>query len=422
MSMSIKQAFACLFLLILLWACGTSSQPVEQTTPTTGDWLVKFDLNGHVLPVNMSLSMDHGDVDATFINGKERILVEDVRIDGDSIEITMPLYDSEFRGTISDDSIISGSWINFIKGSDYIVPFNAHSGQHPRFQLDADGRVGNVAGRWEVDFVHKGDTTKAVGIFEQEGSLLTGTFLTETGDYRYLEGGLVDSTFALSCFDGSHAFLFTGKQNNDSIIEGEFYSGIHWFEKWSAVRNDDFELTHPDSLTFLKEGYDMIDFSLPDLKGNRVSPKDLKYKDKVVLVQIMGSWCPNCMDETALLCELYDKRNEDGLEIIALAFEKHHGTPKAEERVRRMIEHHGIQYDVLLAGDASKSNATAQLPFLNHVMSYPTCIFIDKDGMVRKIRTGFYGPGTGEHYEEYVKQLEAFVDEMLFEDLAVRGD
>jgi len=125
------------------------------------------------------------------------------------------------------------------------------------------------------------------------------------------------------------------------------------------------------------------------------------------------------MDETALLCALYDERRNDGLEIVALAFEKDHNTKKAKERVQRMVDHHSVEYDVLLAGPANKSAATEQLPFLDNIMSYPTCIFIDRKGVVRKIRTGFYGPGTGNHYTEYVKKLGLFVDELLSEDVGV---
>ena len=67
---------------------------------------------------------------------------------------------------------------------------------------------------------------------------------------------------------------------------------------------------------------------------------------------------------------------------------------------------------------ASKENNSAQLPFLDHVMSYPTCIFIDKAGKVRRIRTGFYGPGTGEHYVNYKRNLDSFIQQLLAEDPA----
>ena len=49
-------------------------------------------------------------------------------------------------------------------------------------------------------------------------------------------------------------------------------------------------------------------------------------------------------------------------------------------------------------------------------MSYPTCIFIGRDGMVRRIHTGFYGPGTGaERYAAYSRDIELFVTDLLKE-------
>jgi len=405
--------------LFSILGCTNTPETKAVFKPRVGSWLMTLDLNGHLLPVDLEFTYNQNDHDVVFKNGEELIHVEDVLLFNDSIVVTMPLYDSKFIGKFNGPENLSGHWVNFVKGPDYKVAFSAQAGDQPRFLKDSDGEHGLVSGRWEVDFVFEENTTKAVGVFKQSGDHLTGTFLTETGDYRFLEGGVVDDEFSLSCFDGSHAFLFSGTVHNDSIVGGEFYSGTHWVESWTAVRNDEFELTNPDSLTSLKEGYDMIDFSIPDLNGRLVSPRDDKFKDKVLLVQIMGSWCPNCMDETALLCELYKERNNDGLEIVALAFEKHHNTPKAKERVQRMVDHHGVDYDVLMAGPASKSAATEQLLFLDNIMSYPTCIFIDRKGVVRKIRTGFYGPSTGVHYTEYVKKFRLFIDQLLSEEAGV---
>ena len=52
---------------------------------------------------------------------------------------------------------------------------------------------------------------------------------------------------------------------------------------------------------------------------------------------------------------------------------------------------------------------------LNHVLSYPTTIFIDKKGVVRKIHTGFNGPATGEKYTEFKTEFEGFVGELIDE-------
>jgi thiol-disulfide isomerase/thioredoxin len=159
----------------------------------------------------------------------------------------------------------------------------------------------------------------------------------------------------------------------------------------------------------------MVDFHLPDLDGATVSPNDARFKGKVLMVQIMGSWCPNCVDETKLLNEVHRTYSGRGLEVIAVAFEKYTDHEKATNGLRRFREALGVEYPIVYGGMASKENASEKLPFLDHIMSYPTCIFVDRNGMVRRIRTGFYGPGTGEHFDNYRRNLHAFVESLLAE-------
>jgi hypothetical protein len=62
-----------------------------------------------------------------------------------------------------------------------------------------------------------------------------------------------------------------------------------------------------------------------------------------------------------------------------------------------------INYKIVFGGTSKKSEAAKTLPMLNHIMSYPTTIFIDRKGKIKKIQTGFNGPGTGKIYEDYKK-------------------
>jgi thiol-disulfide isomerase/thioredoxin len=295
------------------------------------------------------------------------------------------------------------------------IPFVAHAGATPRFTASAP--AGDVGGHWEAHFsAGTSEAYPALGLFRQGADgRVTGTFGTETGDYRFLEGVMDGDTLRLSSFNGSQAFLFTAVLRNDSL-HGIFSSGIHWSEPWLAVRNPSFRLRDPDSLTVLKEGHDMVQLRFPSLDGDSIATTDDRYSGKPLVVQIMGSWCANCVDEAVLLNELYERYHDAGLEVIAVAFEKHPDHQRALaglERFRRTLD---VDYPILYAGVASKENTRAQLPFLEHVMSYPTCIFIDRSGKVRKIHTGFYGPGTGVYYEAFKRDLEAFVQQLVAED------
>jgi hypothetical protein len=52
---------------------------------------------------------------------------------------------------------------------------------------------------------------------------------------------------------------------------------------------------------------------------------------------------------------------------------------------------------------------------LNKVMGYPTTIFIDRKGTVKRIYTGFTGPATGKYYEKYQDDFDAYVLKLLSE-------
>lgn len=382
-----------------------------------GRWraTLKIDANRPELEIPFLIDFfnDFGNYEAEIINADERIHISEISFRNDSIFILLPVFDSEIKAHIHNDSL-SGKWFNYVKG-DYFIPFTACFGDSIRFHSKGkDDNSGDVNGRWFAEFSPGTDeSSNAIGEFTQNGNSVSGTFITETGDYRYLEGIVDGSELFLSCFDGSHAFLFTSAIMGDSLSNGMFYSGKHWKEEWEAVKNESMVLNDPYTLTFLKEGYSKFDFNMPDVDGKLVSLADDRFKGKVVIVQIMGSWCPNCVDETFLLAELHKEYAEKGLEIIAIAFEATEDTEEIKRNFRRLKEHTGAEYDFLIGGKPKKENIAEKLPMLNHIMSYPTTVIIDKKGEVRKIHTGFSGPGTGKHYDVFVSEFKLLIENML---------
>lgn len=410
----------CFLATFLLGSC-TQETTLEQVRgPRPGPWRMELDVRtggdagAVILPFLFDLQVDSGTWTLRVHNGEETILVDDVTIGPDTFHVRMPLFDSEFTGTPRSDSLITGYWHNHLKGPDYRIPFTARAGQVLRF-AQASGTGHDLTGNWECHFAGgTPDAYPALGIFKSANGRVTGTFGTETGDYRYLDGVMRGDSLLLSAFDGSHAFLFNAVLRNDTLV-GRFRSGIHSQEPWTAWRNERFHLRDPDSLTFLKEGHDMVDVRLPDLSGDSISPMDETFNGHVRMVQVMGSWCPNCVDETVLLTEMYDEYHDRGLDVLAIAFERYPEKSKAIASLKRFKDRLNVKYPVLYGGESRKEVASEKLPFLDHIMSYPTCIFIDRSGKVRRIRTGFYGPGTGEHYENYKRNLKAFIERMLAE-------
>jgi len=335
-------------------------------------------------------------------NAEEIITVDEIYLKGDSITIKMPVFEGYIAGKYTDSSI-SGEFI--IESLDRVVPFEATYNMPIRFP-DTQKSTVDISGIWETEFSPgKKDSYMGKGIFNADGEKTAGTFRTPTGDYRFLEGTVDGDSLKVSAFDGAHAFLFTAKVT-DSTMDGIFYSGNHFKEPFTARRNAYFELPSPDSLTFLKEGFDKLSFSFPDLADNQVSLEDDKYKNKVVLVQIMGSWCPNCLDETKF-GDVYKRQG--------LAFEYAKTASSAKKSIQRLVDRIQVNYPILLAqyGTSDKSKAQEKLPMLNHVLSYPTTIIIDKKGNVRKIHTGFNGPATGERFAEFKKEFNLFLNQLL---------
>jgi peroxiredoxin len=181
----------------------------------------------------------------------------------------------------------------------------------------------------------------------------------------------------------------------------------------TGKKNDNAKLPDLYSLTYLKPGYKKLDFTFPNLNGKPVSLSDAKYKDKVVIVTILGSWCPNCIDETAFLAPWYKANKGRGVEIIGLAFERKNDPAFAKTALTRLIDRYDVQYDILFSGIADKKVASDALPALNKVLAFPTTIILDRQGNVAQIHTGYTGPATGKYYDEYVAEFNQTIDKLL---------
>ena len=378
---------------------------------------------GNNLPFNFIVSDTAGGQQLAIINGDERLKVTDVKFAGDSVFIRMPLFDSEFKLRLAASSdgknYLTGKWIKHLGTKDATMDFIAESGAGWRFFKHGAAPAHNIAGRWLAIFGDDGakkDTT--VGEFKQDGAKLTGTFLTTTGDYRYLEGTVAGDSVYLSCFDGGHAFIFTAKVNGDNTMtDGKFYSGYSGIDHWTAVRDDNAKLPDAYSLTYLKPGYKTIDFTFKDINGKPVSLSDARFKGKVVIVQILGSWCPNCMDETTFFVNSYYKQyHPKGVEIVGLAYERTTDFAKSQHTLLQLKDHFNIPYPLLITGyTPSRGDPQQSLPMLADFKGFPTTIIIDKKGVVRKIHTGFSGPGTGEYYTQFIDEFEKLTDDLLAE-------
>ncbi|MGB3465617.1 MAG: TlpA disulfide reductase family protein [Cyclobacteriaceae bacterium] len=393
---------------------GCESRKEEPVVLPMGTWRGVMTQQGQQLPFIFKLTeTDTGKLQMVLHNDTERILIDEVTRKEDSLLVTFNFYDTGLKLKIGDKRLSGVYDKRYAEG--HLLGFEAIYGEEKRFK-NTNQRTQNIAGRYSVVFTESdGKQYPAVAVLEQEGSKVNGTFLTETGDYRFLEGIADGDSLKLSAFDGTHLFLFTAKISGDSLQNGQFWHGKDTYERWTGIKNPDAQLTDQYDLTYLKEGYDKITFTFPDLSGDSISLDDPVYRDKVVILQILGTWCPNCMDETKFYTEWYGNNSDRPVEIIGLAYENKPDFNYASQRVKKMKDKMGVPYTMLIAGTSDKEAASATLPMLNAIISFPTSVFIDKTGKVRKIHTGFSGPGTGVEYEKWKTSFNELMEKLLSE-------
>ena len=375
-------------------------------------------LRADSLPIVFNLERQRGKSDETWIirNADERIRVTDIRRKGDSLFADMPVFESFFRLREAPDGRISGDWVKGTSTVDVVQPVVLRPGTI-RFPVTRGKAKSDVTGRWKVTFTRAdGSPRYAVAEFSQKGERLTGTFVTPSGDYRYLEGIMSGDSMQLSCFDGSHAYYFGAKlDGRERLVNGVFASGKNFLEKWTALRDADATIDPAVAATSMKSGEDRLHFRFPDLDSNLVSIEDERFRGKVVVIQIMGSWCPNCMDETAFLSEYHRKNGGKGLEMVALAYEYSTDFARASKSLDKFRKRFNVEYPMLITGvsSADEKRTEKTLPELTPIRVFPTTIFLDRQGRVAKVHPGFAGPATGKHHEEYVREFEETVDRLL---------
>jgi thiol-disulfide isomerase/thioredoxin len=302
-----------------------------------------------------------------------------------------------------------GEWIDHSR-KDYSVSFTGvmqHSASCDNPELESN---------YEVTFSPSDSTemNKGIAVLQRCGNVVTGTILTETGDYRYLQGEWNANQLWLSAFDGTHLFYLSGEVLGDSITNGIFLSGKHWKESWVAVKSNTSTLRNPYSITTLQVNENPT-FTVLNSEGSPVVFDSSTWKNSVSIIQIMGSWCPNCTDESRFLKELYTTSKSDRLHIIPIAFERGDDVAAACKRVTNQFVQLELPYPFYYGGKSSKDEAQKTLNFLSEVHSFPTTIFIDKKGVIRRVYTGFYGPGTHDEYTKHSGEIKTLVADLLSE-------
>ena len=383
-----------------------------------GTWRAVLASPGGELPFSVRVREAGPQLAAVVVNGLEQASVE-VRVAGRRITLRFDVYDSELSGELSPDGkSLAGEWT---KAGRAVLPFAATLGDARRFvgaPDEARSAGTSLAGPWAGRFGSGERAQAARGEFVQTGERVQGTFLTPVGDHRYLDGDFRDGLLRLSRFDGSSASLYVARLQPDGSLAGELWRGAGAVLQWTATRIGAGGADGlPDAFTAagLTNSEGRLRFSFPDLGGTPVSLADERFRGRVVLVNIFGSWCPNCNDEAPLLREWSRRYRERGLEILGLAYEQTGDLDGDRRAVKTFARRHGLEHTLLLAGVSERKAAAATLPDLTGLFAFPTTILVDRAGRVRKIHSGFDGPATGAHHERLVAELNRLIEELLAE-------
>jgi len=351
-------------------------------------------------------------------NGEERIDLRFLVEKNDTIYMEFP----EIAGKINfHKQTLSGRWINLNKLNATSSPFMFYpvaEGIDARFELALD-RVGSkFEGTDDVIFTDSEGDAQAIGIFKQEGSKIDGTFRTETGDYRYLSGGVFNGGMKLSCFDGVHAFLFEAAMDaeDSTILRGIFYSGSKYHATWTGVLNPKAKQTSPNAISWPTEAFAALNITVKTNRGKEKKLDSEFFRGKPTVIQLMGTWCPNCLDESKYFIELSKKSPFKDIRIIGIGFENGNSDKDRIARLKKYQKKMGFTYPLYLGGGSSTKDAHAVFNQLNGVFSFPTTIFLDKKGRIVQVNSGFDGPATGVFYTSLQEETERLLLKLLQAD------
>jgi len=418
-------------LIALSFSAALLAPPSAPQQSVAGLWDAAVTVNGVDIPFRLEIAGEGASLKGSFFNGDEKITSTRGRVDGDALSLDFDDYATRLDATFKDGRLEG----RYDRGPRGFYPFKA-----TRFAAAAESgtAVPSIAGVWRVPYQSaKGESAWQL-IVRQSGAEVSAAILRVDGDTGTLTGTYKNGAFVLSHFSGARPSLFEVTPQKDgtlTIVQKALSTKATPNPKtgkiapsdsvspdgtrtYTATRSDDPRAaslpqpSDPTRFTSVKDPSQPLRFSFPDLQGHLVSNSDARFHGKVLLVNITGSWCPNCHDEAPFLVELYRTYHARGLEIVALSFEE---TEQLENlpRLRAFIDLYHISYPVLVAG--TPDDLADKLPQAVNLSSFPTTFFIGRDGLVRGAHAGFPGKASAKFHTEATKEITERVEQLLAE-------
>lgn len=389
-----------------------------------GLWRGEIFIDEIAIPFHFDVVPDKNAIQVFYINGPERMRVEEVIHNGnEEVTLNFPSYSSSIKAGINNEVMLGVASFKRFDGIK-TFDFRAEYGKTFRFFAEPSEQPLDFSGTWKADVFYSdsAQSLEYTANLKQEGNSLSGCFEGAYGDSRFLAGQVYDDEFFLSMHDGGLLQRWHAKRQKDGSLLGKTtnlgFAETPWKASFTGYTNPP-EPAGRDTLNAgvpLEHGSTLFDFSLPDLSGNLISPGNKKYSGKVVIVILAASWCPTCHDHAAFFAPYYQLTKDRGLEAISLMFESSGVWEDEKDQVIAFRNRYQIEYDMVFAGDQQSRNNL--IPELKQISSFPTLIIVDAMGTVRKVWPGFSGPATGTSYQNYIRDFKTLVEKLLSESPA----
>jgi thiol-disulfide isomerase/thioredoxin len=389
----------------------TALATVAQARPLAGLWDGKVRYDELTIEFPIELSGSGKNVRGSFFNGDERVTSTQGTQTGDTLVLEFADYATQLNAH-EQDGVLEGTYGNKLIGI-HDIELRRH-----RAESASVSGVPDISGLWTLPFESpKGEHAWRL-IVRQDRSQLSAAILRVDGDTGVLKGGYGDGQFVLNHFDGGRPLQVTIVPRQDGELDVMLRGPHAPSQTLTAIRPAEARakgLPSPSVFsghTTMKNPNEPLRFSFPDLSGKLGSNSDPQFRGKVLLVNVTGSWCPNCHDEAPFLVEMYRRYHSLGLEIVALDFEDEEQF-RNPTRLPAFVKHYGIDYTYLLAGQTSE--LAAKIPQAERLNAWPTTFFVGRDGRVRTIHTGFAAPATGAFHTQLRQEYAGTVERLLAE-------
>ena len=395
---------------LCLFACATASS----AQGIDGRWDASVLANGVAVPFRFEIATHGTSATGSFFDGDRKIASTSGRFENGRMTL-----DYDFLNTVLDAAFdgreLRGTYRNRRPNA---RPINFAASRYAPRTLSSAAGTPQVGGEWVMYRTAQDDSRLDVSWrlhLVQSGSQVSGAILKTSGDSGTLTGEWRDGRLTLSHFAGERALLFEARLNGDGTLNITLDRRF----TYRAARTTQLAgkgIPNPPDLTRftgVKDPRAPLRYSGVDIDGKPVSETDDRFRGKVVVLTIGGTWCANCHDEAPFLSSLYNDFHAKGLEVAGLFFENDADLAVVRPRIVAFTRRYGVAYPIIFAGTTDQ--AEAKLYQLRNFSVYPTTIVIGRNGLVRRVQAGFASTATGAEHDRLLREERGLIARLLAE-------